>query len=360
MCHVILDMRRMTKSKVFLSSCLFFIAGIAVASFLPENIVAYKFIWFSALVIGGIFLFLFRQNKKIMLASLFGCFLFLGVWRYSLSLPINSPDKIWFYNGQSVKVAGVISKEPDIREKNQKIEINVKSVETQNFASEETRHGVFPRSVSGKILISADLFPEYQFGDRLEMTGELKTPTAIDDFSYDRYLARYDIYSVCYYPSIRKINEPGVGLSSAWIYRQIFTLKAKIRETINLGLSDPEAGLALGVMIGDRRGIGADLNNRFSQTGLTHIMAVSGMNTTINYGFSFGYRFGAPPVVLFFLFGSFSFYYFSWRSGFGGQGGDNELYRAFGNASGKIESPYQCHLFCRRVDGLDQSAPASR
>jgi competence protein ComEC len=50
---------------------------------------------------------------------------------------------------------------------------------------------------------------------------------------------------------------------------------------VNSGLSDPQAGLALGILIGDRQGLGAEYDAKFAQTGLTHIIAVSGSNMTI-------------------------------------------------------------------------------
>jgi len=262
-----------TKSKIFLFSCLAFIIGIATASLLPENIVQHKFVWFSLVIGFAIFLFFFYQNKKLMLLGLGGLFLFLGIWRYSVSFVVNYPDKIWHYNNQKIILRGVVGEEPDIRLNNQKIKIDVHDVETRHGAS---------LPVGGKLLITADLYPAYNFGDELEIACQLKTPTAIEDFAYDRYLARYDIYSVCYYPKIKKIGE-GIVSNSVfdWSHKNIFGLKNKIRETIKLGLSDPESGLALGIMIGDRQGLGDELNRNFSQTGLTHIMAVSGMNMTI-------------------------------------------------------------------------------
>jgi competence protein ComEC len=263
----------MAKSKIFLISCLFFVAGIAIASFAPEKIVQNKFVWFSSFIFLLIIAIIFWTNKKIAFYSLWGCFLFLGIWRFSISFVENYPDNVWYYNGENITLVGVVAKEPDLRLKNQKLEIIVESVETHGHAS---------LPVSGKLLITADLYPIYNFGDKLEITCDLKMPSQIDDFAYDRYLARYDIYSVCYYPKIKKIGE-GTARNRPmdWLYKEILNFKNKIREAIKGGLSDPEAGLALGIMIGDRQGLGDELNQKFSQTGLTHIMAVSGMNMTI-------------------------------------------------------------------------------
>ena len=121
-----------SKSKFFLISCIAFIAGIVIASFLPERIVKNDLWWFIGIVIFSVMLTLFWRKKNIRLTALTGLFLFLAVWRYAISLPITAPDKIWHYNGQEVAVIAVVVKEPDVRQTNQKLEIKVKGLKGLN------------------------------------------------------------------------------------------------------------------------------------------------------------------------------------------------------------------------------------
>jgi competence protein ComEC len=65
------------------------------------------------------------------------------------------------------------------------------------------------------------------------------------------------------------------------LYEKILAVKNKLRQAIDYGLTEPEAGLARAIMLGDRRGVEQDWLNKFSKTGTTHIMAISGMNITI-------------------------------------------------------------------------------
>lgn len=260
----------LTKSKIFLFCCVFFIIGIGIASFLPVEFLTYDLAWFSAVVASAIMIFFF-WHRKIRLIVLIGLFLFLGIWRYSLSLAKDTPNKIWHYNGEKVKVGGVILKEPDVRDNYSKYVVSVNKI---------CRNRALPCSydrISGQILITADLYPEYNYGDELEIECKLKTPEKFNNFAYDKYLSRYDIYAVCYYPKI-KLLRSGEGNK---LYKNVLAFKNKADEIIKRGVPEPEAAITEAIILGNQRNIPKDLGEKFSQTGLSHIMAISGMNITI-------------------------------------------------------------------------------
>lgn len=272
-------MRNLSKSKIFLTCCLAFIAGIAIASFLPIKIIQNDLWWFIGMVAFTILLVLFRLNEKIRLTALVGLFLFLAMWRYSIGLPSGAPDKIWHYNGRTVIVSGVVSDEPDVRQNNVKLEVESKKLKIFQEPQPPRADWNF---VSGKILVTANLYPAYNYGDELEIVCELQAPERFNNFSYDRYLARYDIYSVCYYPRIthnsKRITRDNFQIRA---YKKIFQLKSKLREIINYGLNEPEAGLAGTIVLGDKRSVSDNLRQKFSQAGISHILAISGMHISI-------------------------------------------------------------------------------
>lgn len=261
-------MNSLSKSKIFLYCLIFFILGVGIASAFSSDIIKFKIYFFTASVMALVFLILWWKNFKIRIILFFLFFLFLGLWRLSLSLPINSPDKIWFYNGQKLEIIGQVCNEPDVRAANQKLEICA-----------EKQSG---KPVVGKILVTVDLYPAFNYGDRLKINCELQTPEKINDFSYDRYLARYDIYSVCYYPKIIQEAE-----DLAWadkIYRKIFAIKQKIAGKINTGIPEPEASLANAFLLNYGKGMPNDLKLIFSHTGTSHFIAISGMHITVLSG----------------------------------------------------------------------------
>ncbi len=283
-----INLMNLAKSKIFLVCCLAFVVSIAIASFLPVEWIENDIWWFTSMAICLVVVILFWSNKRIRLIALLGLFLFLGFWRYATSLPVNYLDKIWYYNGQTVTVVGAVSNEPDIRQKNQKLEVKVGAIHTSPLTpplirggeGAERQGGV--KDVSGKILVTTNLYPSYNYGEKLEITCQLQAPEQFQGFAYDRYLARYDIYSVCYYPKITLIGRGIVRNAPIdWVYAKIFKLKDKLRQIINYGLSEPEASLGRAIILGDKKGLSNTLRIQFAQAGISHIVAISGMHISI-------------------------------------------------------------------------------
>jgi len=267
----------MGKAKIFLISCLFFIFGIAIASFLPLSWLALSLWWFAGMVGWAVISILFLKDKKIWLPALFGLFLFLGIWRYSISLPPDTPDKIWYYNGGEAAITGTVCNEPDIRETNVKYEVCAEYLDPEGEIGHEGEIRESRLPVSGKILVTANLYPVYNYGDKIKITCQLEAPEKFNNFSYDRYLARFDIYSVCYYPKIEILQSGGGN----YFYQKIFSLKERFHSAINYGLPEPESSLAGPLILGYKKGVSAYWQEKFSQSGLSHIMAISGTNISI-------------------------------------------------------------------------------
>jgi len=262
----------LSKTKIFLLACIFFIFGIAVASFLPIKWLQYDLWFFGIMISLTIFLFLSSKMGKRLPIFIFCLFFILGIWRYSFALPLNTPDKIWFYNNQAIEFVGVINKEPDVRMYNTKLTVRVESVKTLHATSLPVR---------GNVLVTTRLYPEHNYGDRLQIKCELQQPEPFGEFAYDQYLARHDIYSICYYPRIL-IVETRHGASLRQVaYATILKFKDKLKEVINYGLLEPEASVLQAMLLGNRRGLPAELLNNFSQAGVSHIIAISGMHIAL-------------------------------------------------------------------------------
>jgi len=207
------------------------------------------------------------RNKYFFILGLWGIFLFLGIWRYQASLPDQNPNKINFYNGQKVEILGIINKEPDQREDKVRLELKSQKI----FINGDWQR------VSNKILLTNYLYPEYDYGDKLEIVCDLQQPAKVQSFNYDDYLARYDIYSLCYYPKITLLEKNKGNYFLATIYQ----IKDYFISKINRILPEPQSSFLAGLLIGAKRAIPADLQTAFNKTGTTHIVAVSGYNVTI-------------------------------------------------------------------------------
>jgi hypothetical protein len=165
-------------------------------------------------------LLLIKKHRKIIVTtSLCLLALFGGMVRYQANLPIVDESSIQFYNeGGAVTLQGVIATAPDFRDTNTQITVSV---------SEVNGH-----PVSGKILLFAPRYPEYKYGDVLQVNGKLETPPILGDFDYRDYLARQGISSIVSYPEIEAV-ESGKGFEPLeWVYSVRKTLSQKMAEVL--------------------------------------------------------------------------------------------------------------------------------
>lgn len=237
-----------------------FVLGIGLGSFW-ENVFLY---WLTA-GIGSFFLILAikKQNKIIHLAGiLLLVFCLGGVWT-RMSEPVIGQSHIGFYNGQKILLQGTVVEEPEI-----------KAASARYVIGKIKMGGVNLRS---RLLITARFYPEYRYGDFLEIECKLKKPEPFDGFEYDKYLSRYDIYSTCSFPKITLLEQ---NKGSA-IRAMLLDFKKHFTSRLEKILPATPAALAAGLLTGERSGIPEELKDKFSITGLSHILAVSGFNITI-------------------------------------------------------------------------------
>ena len=202
--------------------------------------------------------------------------LVFGIWRYqTASSPEDNLREFRDIN-DSITLIGKVSKEPDVRENQIKLE-----VEATDF---DDRQNLSPQGIS-KVLVTVGRYPEYRYGDTLEITGKLKTPKEFEDFNYKEYLAKDGIYSVIYYPEVKFIKNLDSGpLRLDFYYSEILVLKNKLRESIYNVLSPPQSSLLGAMILGDKSRISQEWKEKLNRVGIRHITAISGMHITILVG----------------------------------------------------------------------------
>lgn len=254
-----------SKDKIFLVGCLGFIGGIGVASAvsLPAMVV------FTTGAVGGIGCIVGVWSRRVLAAAVVLLAAGLGMVRYAATSPVVSPQYIHYYNGQDVLFSGYVAAEPDVRTDHVKLTIRTQSLDER-------------LPVAGYVLVNIRPYPAYAYGDILRIRCQLQSPGVItgDDgrtFHYDRYLARYEIYSVCYRPDVTLVGTDG----GSWIVAAILHTKSYFTERITSVIAEPEASFAGGLLLGARASMPEWLLDAFAATGTTHIIALSGYNITI-------------------------------------------------------------------------------
>ena len=282
----------MTKSKTFLIILASFIIGIAISSFFIASFFYVLIILFSAIFS----LILFIKNRKIALACIVIIFCCLGMLRYQSSLTKSGPVRISYYAEQNALFRGVVSKEIDERLDHAKLTIKTQEIKLNDSWQD----------VEGLVLIKTNLYPEYSYGDKLEINCSLKKPEPIEGFAYDRYLAKSGIYSLCYQPRIELLEHD----KRNFVVAGILQVKSRIKSIVSSNLSEPQASLVSAIVLGSRRGVPQELTDKFSITGVSHMVAISGMHITIiaailmsmaiGFGLKRGQDFWLVVVALFF------------------------------------------------------------
>jgi len=202
--------------------------------------------------------------------ALFACLLALslGLWRYDLARPTLTPGLLAQYNdGGSVSIRGWVANDPVPQDRTSQLTLSAQAVDAGD--------GWLP--VHGLLLVRVPSHASYQYGDELEVWGELQTPPEDGDFSYRAYLARQGIHSLISYPKIRLLGHGQGKPLLQWLY----AMRRHTRDIIVAMLPEPEAALLTGILVGSDEGIPRALMDQFRATGTAHIIAISGFNITL-------------------------------------------------------------------------------
>ncbi|WP_291908195.1 ComEC/Rec2 family competence protein [Chitinophaga sp. CB10] len=141
-------------------------------------------------------------------------------------------------------------------------------------------------SPKGKINVNADkrLTDSIRWGSLL-LTAHTLSPIRNRPgagFDYQRYCADKGIYHQLYLPftGYHPAGTAPVNPISRWLYEaSAFCIRA-FNRYIGPG---PEAGMAAALLIGDRQGLDKALVRDYSNTGIVHVIAISGMHLSLLY-----------------------------------------------------------------------------
>jgi competence protein ComEC len=237
--------------------------------------------------------------------------LFLGCAYYQFRQPNINAFHIAFYNDRNydLLITGYLVEPPDVRDTYTNLKLRVEAVDTGD--------GDLP--VDGFILVRVLPNQIYEYGERIRLRGQLKTPPENEDFSYKDYLARQSIYSYVTKAEVTRLP----GNNGNIVIAQVYKLKLKLLQNTYRLFNDPEASLFAGILFGVDTGLPKKLQEAFKNTGTAHIIAISGFNIAIIAGVlfaTFKYFFNERTSAILSICGIF-FYMFL-------VGGDAAVFRA--------------------------------
>lgn len=260
-----------------------FVAGVLARSFADFGWAWVGFFVFLGIAL-GIINFLFERKKLALLIAIFLIAVGLGTARYELK-DIKSTAILDQKIGQKIMFEGIIIDEPDERE---------------NY----TRYIV--EADSAKILVYFYHYPEFHYGDEIKLNGILKRPKNFsEEFDWQTYLAKDDIYFEMFYPMAEKISEGKGGA----IREFLFKAKERYLSALAKALPEPHSAFMAGLTVGAKKSIPKELQEDFRKTGIIHIVVLSGYNITLVADFImkifsflprvFGISLGVAGIILF-------------------------------------------------------------
>ncbi len=243
-----------SKSKTFLAFCFCFLFGTAIASLSIDERISGSMVFGASLACVGL-VSIFWSNTQTRFVLLCCSIVVFACFRYSFAFPVVTADIEKTFDTKQT-VMGTIIAEPDRR------------IDKTNYIVETKEYG--------RMFVEGGRYPERKYGDVYELHCRIKKPEASDDFRYDMYLARQGIFAIC----DRGVFGERVGQEGNALFAGILALKSVVADRINRLWHEPYASFVAGILYGYRGGLGT-LNEDFSRTGVTHIVAVSGFNITI-------------------------------------------------------------------------------
>ncbi len=240
----------MNKSRIFFVVLLAFIGGVFVRSFFEVN----QSYFFLLTLFSLIALFVFYGNKFVTLVTSFMLVLVFGGWLADREI---EKTKNLIYVGQIFNGNVVVEKVTP-------------SAFGQNIIAKLSREKI-------SVLLQANQYPEYKYGDLLKVFCSVKAIENLDaNFDYRMYMAKEGVLYQCR-GEIQKIAEN----KGNWIYAKIISARTVFEDKIIKIIPMPYGALASGLLFGGSSGLSKEIQNDFSKTGMTHIVAVSGYNVTI-------------------------------------------------------------------------------
>ncbi|KND51475.1 MAG: competence protein ComEC [Parcubacteria bacterium C7867-007] len=169
-------------------------------------------------------------------------------------------------NTKSV-IEGVIISPPDIRESSNRLTVEITK------GTERTR-----------IIASASLRDTYHVGDRVRVTGTIKAPEPFDSdggrvFRYDQFLAKDGVFGSASPADVQIVGRD----TRIWLsfLRSLEYVKDGFVRAIGQSIPEPESALAVGILAGGKQGLGKELLDAFTVTGMLQIVVLSGYNVMI-------------------------------------------------------------------------------
>ncbi|MBI5216406.1 MAG: DNA internalization-related competence protein ComEC/Rec2 [Ignavibacteriae bacterium] len=268
--------------------CVPFIVGILIGWQL--NISLWWFIaGLSILALLSILFLKFKPQESVTsLFILFSLMLF-GMFKISFDAkyqPNNSIERFLTEEEQEATLVGVVNERAVSKGEYYSLRIETETLMVSGYGLQVTGFKL-KQQVDGDAIvsipkknISKDVIENLSYGRKVNLTGMFKRPPRArnpGEFDYRNYLKLQGIYAQVY---VRTDSNIQLGeKTGTWILSEVIhPFRDWISTTMDSLIGGEEAKLVKGLVIGERSEIDPSIKLAFTNAGLMHILAVSGLN----------------------------------------------------------------------------------
>lgn len=218
------------------------------------------------------------RTKWVPLVSLIFLGCATGIARVDVSQTSNAPSLLSGFTMKTVSISGIILDEPDVREAYTNVVLYVRNVLDGDKK--------FALSADAHVLARVPVYPELKYGDEVTMTGKVTVPInfvpqdGAKAFDYQSYLAKDGIYYQIYFPKVVVVSHDKGNI----FVQKLFALKGWLMKNISQNIPEPESSLAGGITLGTKQSLGDEWLQKFRETGVAHIIVLSGYNIAVVAG----------------------------------------------------------------------------
>jgi competence protein ComEC len=259
-------------SNVFWAAVFGFLSGVFVRSLVP---LGWSFAGFLILLGAATFIFVWFTRVPLAVArgtlvaiAFFACA--AGIARMQTAVVTGDPS-LTANLGKNIVIEGVVSQEPDARDTTTLVSIDA-----------DVLIGASTTPVHAGVLAQLPAHARIAYGERVQISGTLRLPEAFDtglgrQFEYPEYLAAQGVEYQMSYAKVDSILGQGGDL----LKKFSIGTKELFLQGLDYVLPDPEAALAGGITVGDKRSVGPQLTEDFQRDSLVHMIVLSGYNITV-------------------------------------------------------------------------------
>ena len=234
------------------------------------------------IILGGLFVSQYIHFHSILLIITTGLgiliwyyrvFIFIAFFIGALSLSFGSYRMLKTYNplqkvqSEQTEIQGFVTSFPDRRISSTRVKVKIFSINKERI---KKKH-------QPSVLL---IFPPGQtlsYGQVIQFSGKPNRPRNFQSFNYVKYLDRFGISHIIKNPKSLTVLRGKKGWQAL---RVAESLRNKFENNLSQ-LPEPHATIAMGILLGVKKELPPPVTKHFKDSGLMHILVVSGFNISV-------------------------------------------------------------------------------